>query len=1367
MRIWLALVLALCAGTTAWGYNLTKGTLTKCDVTFKVGGSTATTANENDVVTITVTPTTGYELSTLTAKAYMNMGGMQAPRRTTTTVLEDIALSPAVSAAQVEYTFTMPAADVTVDAACVGSKQTVTTADVDPATAGTFTFTPAEPRTGDVVTVTPSANPGWQVASVKLDAEDPNADVDATGPDTDGNYTFTQPAYGGAVTVTFEKIDYTVAAGTVTGGSISEISSTSNVHVDDVIKLKATPTVATHHLKSMTVSFEGLTSTVTPTATGIDNEYQFTMLAGDATVTAEFSAYVSLENNKEAASKTKIYDTTTTPAVFRDMTDTDHPSLGDVLGAVTGGATDIVINWYREGTDDPIGTGETYTIQENDLGKKIYYVITQTKDENGSDLTPQRTKQSLNVDIPLRAATISYTTTELTKTYGDAAFTNTLTNSGDGSVTYTSGNTSVATVDATTGEVIIKKSGTVTITATVTDSEHYTYSGMTGYNSSTKKASVSYQLTVNQATGAISFDTDAVTKTYGDAAFTMTYTSKTGNGAISYTSSNTNVATVTNAGKVTVKAPGTTIITVNMAADNNYTAASDTYTLTVGKKAATISYATTALTKKMGDNAFTNTLTKTPSSVTGLGTVTYASDNESVATVNASTGKVTIVGVGSATITATVKDGANFTYSGMTGYDSAAETASVSYTLTVGKGDISLTANNVSYTYDGTSHGITVKVTKPATGATVRYGTTAGSYTLTESPKYSALGTYTVYYKVTAPNYNDKEGSATVTISKPSGYVYFPTTSVTKTYGDDSFVNEVVTTGDGAMSYTSSNESVATVDASTGLVTIQGVGTTTIRATMAATANYTSDWHSYELTVSAADLAEAVIALDPTSFEYDGTAKEPNVKLVTLGKKRLFNDVDFTVGYGNNMNAAAATDENAPTVTITGKGNYTGQASQTFTITAKALTAAMIGTIADQTYTGGPLTPAVEVKDGNTVLVAETDYTVVYSNNTDAGTATATVSGKGNYHGDVEKTFTIVSTATPDTDEEASVTIGATGKTTYTGTRDLDFTGSASEAYVAVGYDKQAKELTLARIYKVPAGTPILIKGAEGVNEVPFTSGVSFVYKNMFVGNTSGKTVEIGENDGDQTNYVLKSGEFKSVNTNAYIPTGKAYLQLPTTFLAAHDGSDLTVTLTSSGKTTLCATVDLDFSGFTDMYAYAATGYDVSTKTVMLSRVLKASAGTPLILKGQSNGTYTIPSAGAQTTFMNMFVGNTSGAAIEVGETDGSMVNYYLSSGEFKSVKQKLTVPDGKCYLQLPSSAAGAPKRAGISADSTADTYQIVENNDILVLSVDVDGNMTGMEDLLKAAAAEKDVYYNLKGQRVEHPVKGIYVKNGRKVVVK
>jgi len=75
------------------------------------------------------------------------------------------------------------------------------------------------------------------------------------------------------------------------------------------------------------------------------------------------------------------------------------------------------------------------------------------------------------------AGTISYAETSLTKTVGDAVFTNALAKTGDGSVTYAiSSNSGVASIDSGTGQVTIgSNAGEVTVTATVSDSSNYHY----------------------------------------------------------------------------------------------------------------------------------------------------------------------------------------------------------------------------------------------------------------------------------------------------------------------------------------------------------------------------------------------------------------------------------------------------------------------------------------------------------------------------------------------------------------------------------------------------------------------------------------------------------------------------------------------------------------------------------------------------------------------------------------------------------------------------------------------------------------------------------------------------------------------------
>jgi hypothetical protein len=154
---------------------------------------------------------------------------------------------------------------------------------------------------------------------------------------------------------------------------------------------------------------------------------------------------------------------------------------------------------------------------------------------------------------------------------------------------------------------------------------------------------------------------------------------------------------------------------------------------------------------------------------------------------------------------------------------------------------------------------------------------------------------------------------------------------------------------------------------------------------------------------------------------FTGAALTPAV-VVKDGATTLTATTDYTVAYTSNTNAGTAT------VTITGAGNYTGTKTQTFTILSKDVSTQTIDAIANQTYTGTALTPAVVVKDGNTTLTATTSYTVAYTNNTNVGTATVTITGAGNYSGTKTQTFTIVAKAA------STLTIDAIANQNYTGT---------------------------------------------------------------------------------------------------------------------------------------------------------------------------------------------------------------------------------------------------------------------------------------------------------------------------------------------
>ena len=151
--------------------------------------------------------------------------------------------------------------------------------------------------------------------------------------------------------------------------------------------------------------------------------------------------------------------------------------------------------------------------------------------------------------------------------------------------------------------------------------------------------------------------------------------------------------------------------------------------------------------------------------------------------------------------------------------------------------------------------------------------------------------------------------------------------------------------------------------------------------------------------LSKISISKASVTLSTSTYAYDGKAKKPGVT-VKLNGKTLKNGTDYTVSYSNNTKVGTAK------VTITGKGNYTGSVSKTYSIKNNFKKATVSG-ISTKAFTGKNITQSITVKYNGKTLKNGTDYTVSYSNNKKIGTATVKIAGKGSYTGTITKTFKI------------------------------------------------------------------------------------------------------------------------------------------------------------------------------------------------------------------------------------------------------------------------------------------------------------------------------------------------------------------------
>lgn len=176
--------------------------------------------------------------------------------------------------------------------------------------------------------------------------------------------------------------------------------------------------------------------------------------------------------------------------------------------------------------------------------------------------------------------------------------------------------------------------------------------------------------------------------------------------------------------------------------------------------------------------------------------------------------------------------------------------------------------------------------------------------------------------------------------------------------------------------------------------TVEGLGSETVdNGTHAAVAAAT--------VTKAKSIAKAKLTLSKTSYVYSGKQCKPKVT-VKLSGKTLKNGTHYTVAYKNNVKAGKAT------VTVTGKGAYTGTVNKTFKITKKSLSKAKVTLSKSKyRYAWASCKPAVTVKLSGKKLKNGTDYKVTYKNNARVGKATVVVTAKGSYSGRLTKSFTI------------------------------------------------------------------------------------------------------------------------------------------------------------------------------------------------------------------------------------------------------------------------------------------------------------------------------------------------------------------------
>jgi hypothetical protein len=356
--------------------------------------------------------------------------------------------------------------------------------------------------------------------------------------------------------------------------------------------------------------------------------------------------------------------------------------------------------------------------------------------------------------------------------------------------------------------------------------------------------------------------------------------------------------------------------------------------------------------------------------------------------------------------------------------------------------------------------------------------------------------------------------------------------------------------------------------------------------------NFTSEQQSKYYLHKGNISTQVTVTLSEYNYSYDGTAKKPKVTVVdTTSGNELEENYDYTLTYSDN------TDPGTAKVTVTGMDRYKSSTSVNFTIAAsdvelKDISDATVS-IPACTYNGSAQEPAMSVVYDGTTLTKGTDYTVTYSDNTNAGTATAVINGIGKYNGSKTKTFTI------NKKSLSNVTISATGAT-------YNFNVPA-EPTVKV-YDNDLKKyLTITTDYTETFSNNL--SAGTGVGNVTITAA-----KNGNYTGTATATYDIAPLDVSSSAVVKAASQDytgSAVTTSVTVTVGSVTLT---------ENTDYTITYSNNINPGKSAAVNVSFMGnftgtATGYFTINSTAYNMEDATVssISSQTYTGSQITPAV----------------------------------------------------------------------------------------------------------------------------------------------------------
>ena len=584
------------------------------------------------------------------------------------------------------------------------------------------------------------------------------------------------------------------------------------------------------------------------------------------------------------------------------------------------------------------------------------------------------------------------------------------------------------------------------------------------------------------------------------------------------------------------------------------------------------------------------------------------------------------------------------------------------------------------------------------------------------------------------------------------------------------------TSSTGAITYTVADETV--IDNADELISALKVGTTTVTVSQAATLSYKAGEITINVTVQdTRDAATTIPAINISTLKVGNSGTISVTDPVKADEGVTFSyassDDDVLLIADDAYEAEAV---GTVTVTVTATPNNTNlytSVTETFEVTVEADVKANTEITLDEengsTAYGTPLSVDYLVTDGyNGTLAYTIDNSAIADVEIGAdaitftpkavGTAIITISAPAtatfNAADDVTYTLTVTAptggttavesgfskvTSTNDLTNGDYLIVYEDGNCAFDGSLEtLDATSNTidvtiSNDEIAATTDNTKAVFTLAAVdggYTVKSASGLYIGQTSDANGL--ASDASTTYTNTISFDTDGNANIISSSAYLRYNSASNQARFRYYKSSSY--TNQKAIQL---YKLA--GAALTATLNSYGFATYCSQYPLDFSEATDYTAWQITDIDSDNKITFTQITGSVKGGTGIFLKGEAGATVTLTSADSENTLSdNLLEGTLAPTYVASGE-------YYGLSGDSFVKVNAGTVKAGKAILDADWITEGAGSRFTFVF---ADEASGISETEIGALNAD-------------------NAIYNLNGQRVNTPKKGLYIVNGKKIVMK